>query len=162
MRCYVHVPLEKPLTFPGVCPFSGTSVPKNKVSLKYTSTSFILPLPGGFYNSYSTTTIQVPASRKTAVLDKSSEILIWISMLGGIGMCAWLVTHDHSKLPNFAPAFFLIGGLVGAIVFRVVRYFVLRGVRLKNPWNGFIEMHFRSESYARNFSELNRLALITD
>jgi hypothetical protein len=56
---------------------------------------------------------------------------------------------------------FTVGGLLAALVFRIARWFVLRRVRIGNAWNGFIEMSFASEAYAKEFSELNRLALVT-
>lgn len=160
MKYYVHVPLEKPLTFPDVCPFSETPSPTSTIRLKQTSTSSILPIPGGVLNSYSTTTMRIPASKKIAVLATTLGILIWMSMLGGMGICVWLVTLDDSKFS--APVLFLIGGPIVALGFRILRYFVLRRVRLKNAWNGFAELHFQSESYAKEFSDINRLALIAD
>jgi hypothetical protein len=106
--------------------------------------------------------MRIPASRKIAVLAKTLELLIWLSMLGGMGICAWLLTHDDSKLSQSAPVFFVVGGIIVALGFRILRFFILRRVRLKNAWNGFAELHFKSESYAKEFSEMNRLALVAD
>lgn len=106
--------------------------------------------------------MQIPASGKISVLAKTFEILIWVSMLGGMGLCGWMLTLDDSKVSHSAPVFCIVGGVIGAVGFRFLRYFILRRVRLKNAWNGFVELHFKSELYAREFSEINRLALITD
>ena len=88
--------------------------------------------------------------------------MIWVSLLGGIGICiAWLSAlkaSDSGKVPLLV----LAGGILAAFGFRVVRYWVLRPVRIKSAWNDFVEVKFRSESYAKAFAELNRLSISTD
>lgn len=76
-------------------------------------------------------------------------------------MCVWLINFDNSKSSKYEPIS-LIGGLVFAFGFRLLRFFILRKVRLKGVWNGFAEVHFQSEAYARDFSKLNRLAVVND
>jgi hypothetical protein len=119
----------------------------------------VIPLPGGFLNSYSTTALRMPAAKAVAVLAIVFESMIWLSILGGVAAAALLATAD-GRQSRFA-VLFIAGGLVAALVSRIARWFVLRRVRIGNAWNGFIEMSFASEAYAKEFSELNSLALVT-
>lgn len=165
MKYSVHVPLGRPLQFPDQCPFSDTPSPNSTVKLIKNSTSLVLPLPGGFNNSYSKTSFCIPASRKIAVLSVVLKLMIWMSILGGVSISCWLVSHHSYRASGalgIAPVLFLFGGPVLAIAFRIIRYFVLRRVRIQNAWNGFVEVVFQSENYAREFSERNKLALIAD
>jgi hypothetical protein len=158
MKYCVNVPLEKRLQFPNTCPFSGAPSPNSHVRLKRSSTSLVLALPGGFYNSYSTTSLRIPSCRQIAALAVGLEAMIWLSLLGGIAMCVWLLSVESTG-PRAAAALFLIGAPVAAAAFRLARYLVLRKVRLNSTWNGFAEVQFRSEAYAKEFCELNRLPL---
>lgn len=159
MSYCVNVPLGQLLKFPKACPFSGRPDPTGVVRLKRTSTSLVLPLPGGFANSYSQTAFRLPACRRVAACAMALEILMWISLLGGVAICCWLVSQPSTG-PRSAPAAFLLGGPLVALGFRFARFLVLRGVRVGNAWNGFVEVSFKSEAYAREFSELNRLGMI--
>jgi hypothetical protein len=161
MSCYVNVPLGKPLRFPTVCPFTGTSAPTGAIYLKHTSTSVVVPLPGGALNSYATTSIKIPTNKAFALVAKLLLISIWLSLLGGIGGTCWFLAFSNFQHEK-AATLFLVGGPIVALIFRILRWFVLRRVQLKNPWNGFAELHFKSESYAREFSELNDLSFIGD
>ena len=100
--------------------------------------------------------MQVPAAKKVALLAIAFEVLIWLSILGGMAVAVLLASGEghHSRFAIL----FIAGGLIAAIGFRVARWFVLRRVRIGNAWNGFIEVSFASESFAREFTELNRLA----
>jgi hypothetical protein len=69
-----------------------------------------------------------------------------------------LVTTGGSQGRYAGP--FTVGGLLAALAFRITRWFVLGRVRIGKPWNGFLEMGFASEAYAKEFSEMNRLALV--
>lgn len=161
MSYHVHVPLGKPVAFPNVCPFSEKPSPSSRIRLGHTSTSSVLPLPGGFLNSYSSTTIEIPVSGEIARRAQILQILIWLSILGGMATCVWAISFDHSQLSRYAPVV-LVGALIVALAFRILRYFVLRKVLVKGVWNGFVKVRFQSESYAKEFSELNRLALVKD
>ena len=121
----------------------------------------VLPLPGGLYNSYSTTTLRGPASDKIAKLALGLEIMIWVSLLGGIGICVLLLTQSpgaHDRIALLS----LVASPILALGFRFCRFLVLRPVRIKPAHNGYIEMQFRSEGYARQFSDLNRLQMYAD
>jgi len=159
MKYTVHVPLGKPLQFPDLCPFTDTASPDSSIRLKKTSTSMVVPL---IVSSNTTTSICFPAQRKVAVRSMIFGAMIWVSLLGGIGICiAWLSTlkaSDSGKVPLLV----LAGGVLAAIGFRVARYWVLRPVRIKSAWNEFVEVRFRSERYAKAFAELNRLAISAD
>lgn len=161
MKYSVHVPLEQELLFPKRCPFSDDLSPTATVQLKRTSTSIVIPLPGGFLNSYSTTSLWLPAAKKVAVLALSFEIMIWLSILGGMAMPVLAMNIGDGRYTSDAVLFIPIG-LVAALGFRVARWFVLRRVGIAKPWNGFMEVKFASEAFAREFSELNRLALVAD
>jgi hypothetical protein len=158
MKYSINVPLEREIQFPNRCPFSDQPSPTGTVRLKRSSSSMVIPLPGGFLNSYSTTALQVPAGRMIAVLAVGFEILIWLSILGGMGVAVLLASGEgpHGRYA----VLFVAGGLVAALGFRVARWIVLRRVRIGKAWNGFMEVSFTSESYAKEFSELNRLALV--
>jgi hypothetical protein len=159
MKYSVHVPLAREeIQFPNRCPFSNQASPRWTVRLKRCSTSIVIPLPGGFLNSYSTMSLRVPAGGMTALLAVSFEAMIWLSILGGMAV-AGLLTNAGGQGERYA-VLFLPGGLVAALGFRVARWFVLRRVRIRKPWNGFMEVRFASESYAREFSELNRLSVV--
>jgi len=156
MKYSVNVPLEREIQFPNRCPFTDEPSPTGTVRLKRCSTSMVIPHPGGFVNSYSTTSLLLPAGRTTAMLAMSFGIMIWLSILGGMAI-AVLMAGGEGNRARFA-VLFIAGGLVAAIGFRVARWFVLRGVRIGKAWNGFMEVSFASESYAKEFSELNRLS----
>ena len=159
MKYCVNVPVERELQFPNRCPFSDKDSPTGTVRLKRSSTSMVIPLPGGFWNSYSTTALRLPADKAVAVLAMVFEIMIWVSILGGLAVDFLLVTTGggHGRYAGL----FTVGGLLAALVFRIARWFVLRRVRMGKPWNGFVEMGFASEAYAKEFSEMNRLAMVT-
>jgi hypothetical protein len=80
MKYCVNVPLERELQFPNRCPFSDKDSPTGTVRLKRSSTSMVIPLPGGFLNSYSTTGLRMPAAKAVAVLAVVFEIMIWVSI----------------------------------------------------------------------------------
>jgi hypothetical protein len=101
----------------------------------------------------------MPAAKAVAVFAIVFEIMIWLSILGGMAVAALLATADGRQSSD--GVLFIAGGLVAALVSRVARWFVLRRVRIGNAWNGFIEMNFASQAYAKEFSELNRLAVVT-
>src|SRR5262249_15119051 len=142
MKYCVNVPLERELEFPNRCPFSDRPSPSGTVRLKRTSTSTLMPLPGGFRNSYSQTTLRIPAGRMIAALAAGFEIMMWLSILGGMAGVALLAAANGAQ-GRFA-VLLLPAGLVAALGFRVARWIVLRRVRIGNPWNGFIEMRFAS------------------
>lgn len=158
MKYCVNVPVEKELQFPNRCPFSDKDSPTGTVRLKRSSTSLVIPLPGGFWNSYSTTALRLPAAKAVALLAIVFESMIWLSIRGGMAVGALLGTSDGHQ-SRYA-VLFIFGGLLAALVFRIARWFVLRRVRIGNAWNGFIEMSFASEAYAKEFGEINRLALV--
>ena len=158
MKYRVNVPLEREIQFPNRCPFSDQVSPTGTVRLKRSSTSMVIPHPGGFVNSYSTTSLLVPAGRTIAALAVGFEIMIWLSILGGMAMAVLLASGEGNH-GRFA-VLFIGGGLVAAIGFRVARWFVLRRVSIGKAWNGFMEVSFASESYAKEFSELNMLSLV--
>lgn len=160
MKYCVNVPLERELHFPNRCPFSDRPSPSGTVRLKQTSTSRVLPHPGGFWNSYATTALRIPAGRMIAVLALGFQIMMWLSILGGMAIAALLATADNPQT-RFA-ALFVAAGLLAAVGFRVARWILLRRVSIGNAWHGFVKVRFGSESYAREFSELNRLPLVSD
>lgn len=157
MKYYVQVPLNRDLRFPDSCPFSDKPSPKSTVRLKATSTSLVLPAPHGIHNEYQTTTLPIPASRETALVASVLGAGIWLSLLGGMTLCVLLLNLRENKGTLAAGA--LLGGPILAAAFRFARYLYLRKVRIKTAWNGFVEVRFDSEDYARAFSDLNRLAL---
>jgi hypothetical protein len=161
MSYRVQVPEGVPLQFPDQCPFTEAHAPTGAVRLKVVSTNWILPLPGFVANSYTTTIIRVPASRKVAMMAFGSELMIWISLLGGMALCVWSMDKGSDREQSFS-FLFVIGGVLAALVFRIVRACILRGVRVKTPWNGFVEVLFKSETFAREFAERNRLAISGD
>src|SRR5258707_6926606 len=107
MKYCVNVPLEREIQFPNRCPFSDQPSPTGTVRLKRTSTSMVIPLPGGFLNSYSTTAFRVPAGRTTAALAVGFEIMIWLSILAGIAVAVLLTNADRSRYA----VVFVAGGL---------------------------------------------------
>lgn len=157
MKCSVNVPLDRELEFPNRCPFSDTPSPTGTVRLKRTSSSFVTPMPGGFRNAYTTTLLQFPAQRTIAILAVFCEIMIWLSILTAMLLAVLLVNKDGPDA-RYA-SLFVVSGPALALGFRLARWIVLRRVRIGNAWNGFIEVHFDSATYAKEFSELNRLAL---
>jgi hypothetical protein len=158
MNYRVHIPLHVRVMFPNLCPFTDVPSPSSKIKLKMTSTSTVLPIPGGVLNSYSQTALTFPAAKKTARLALGFELMIWISILAGIALCAWAAERDSDRLERMA-FLFVPGGLIAALAFRILRSFLLRRVRIKKPWNGFVEIIFKSERYAREFAEQNRLTV---
>ena len=161
MKYRVQVPEGMPLAFPDLCPFTDAPAPTSMVRLKVVSTNWILLLPGFVANSYTKTTIRVPAARKVAMMALGSELMIWISLLGGMGLCVWSMDQgsDHEQRFTFL---FIVGGVLAALAFRIFRACILRRVRIKTPWNGFVEVLFKSETFAREFAERNRLAISAD
>jgi len=119
----------------------------------------VIPLPGAFLNSYSTTHLRVPAARIIAMLAVGFEIMIWLSILGGMAVAVLLASAEGNR-SRYA-VLFVAGGLIAALGCRVARWIVLRRVRIGKAWNGFMEMSFASESYAKEFSELDRLSLVS-
>jgi hypothetical protein len=101
--------------------------------------------------------LNFPAARKVVTLALALEILMWGSILGGM-FAAGLVGTSNSHYARIA-VLFLPGGLVVALGFRIARSLVLKRVRISKAWNDFVEVRFGSESYAREFSELNHLHL---
>jgi len=158
MKYSVNVPVEGEIQFPNRCPFTNEPSPAGTVRLKRSSTSMVIPHPGGFVNKYSTTSLLVPARRMTAMLATGFGLMIWLSILGGMAIAVLLAGGEGNRA-RFA-VLFIAGGLVAAIGFRVARWFVLRRVSIGKAWNGFVEVGFASESYAKEFSELNQLALV--
>ncbi len=156
MKYCVNVPLERELVFPNRCPFSDRPSPTGTIRLKRSSTSAVLPIPGGFVNSHSKTTLSMPAERRIVALATALEILMWLSILGGMIVAVLLsMSETHTR---FAALYVPVGLLV-ALGFRIARWVLLKRVQIGNAWNGFIEVRFGSESYAKEFSELNRLSL---
>jgi hypothetical protein len=161
MSYNVNVPLDRAVQFPDRCPFSGVSSPRGRLTLRRTSTSMILPIPGiGIFNSYSQTTFRIPARRRIVVLAVALEIAMWLSFLGGFGVCVLLINTAGDKGINPIPP--IVGGACLSVFFRVARFLVLRKVRIRNAWGGFVEVLFGSESYAKQLCELNRLAMAFD
>ena len=161
MKYRVQVPLNKPLQFPDRCAFSGVAAPTSRVRLQQASTSSLIPLPGGFLNRYTNTSLPLPASRKVAVLASALGILVWLSLLAGMALCAGFMISGPDQF-SARPALFLPAGLMIALGFRVARWWVLRRVRINPAWGGFVEVQFKSEDFARAFADLNRLALLAD
>jgi hypothetical protein len=158
MKYRVRIPVGEPLIFPRLCPFTGAPSPTGTVRLKQTKNLMILPLPGGIYNRYSVTTLHVPASKKIANLALGLEIMIWVSLLGGILLGGYLLlglSRPHDEVAFWC----LIGGGLLAFAFRVWRFLVVRPVYIKPARDGYTELQFRSEGYAREFAEMNRLDL---
>jgi hypothetical protein len=122
----------------------------------------VLPLPGLILSSNSTTSMRFPARRKVVVLSLVYQAMIWLSLLGGALLCIHWLSADHPSKMEWVSLLFLAGGVLAAIGFRVARYWVLRRVRICPAWGGFIEVKFKSESYAKAFAELNRLAISAD
>jgi hypothetical protein len=85
------------------------------------------------------------------------EASIWFSLLGGMTVCVLLLNLKGSDGTLAVAA--LLGGPILAALFRFSRFIYLRKVRIRSAWNGFVEVRFLSENYARTFSDLNRLAL---
>ena len=156
MSYCVNIPLEGGVAFPNRCPFSGRESPTGTIRLKTTSNSTVTPTLDGFRNSYTKTFLRIPAARPIAMLAVGLEMMIWLSILGGIAIATLLATSEKSR---FA-VLFVVGGLLAAVGFRIARWIVLKGVRIGNAWNGFIPVRFASESYAKEFSELNHLPLV--
>jgi hypothetical protein len=102
--------------------------------------------------------MRLPADKAVAALAIFFESMIWLSILGGLAVDFLLVTTGGSQSRH--AGLFTVGGLLAALGFRIARWFVLRRVRIGKPWNGFIEMSFASEAYAREFSEMNNFALV--
>ncbi len=157
----VNVPLGRPLEFPNSCPFSGVASPKSTVTLRKSSSSMIIPIPGiGLYNAYSRTSLRVPACRRIAFLAVILQLAMWFSFLGGFAVCVLLINTSGDKPIDPVPP--LLTGVCLSVFFRVARFFVLSKVRIRNAWGGFVEVRFRSKDYARHFCELNRLPLLSD
>jgi len=161
MNYRIHVPEGTPLIFPNRCPFTGAPAPTGSVRLQVFSTSSVLPLPGGFLNRYSKTGLRVPAARKISLLALGSELMIWISLLGGMALSVWFMDRGTEREQSVC-FLFIVGGIVAALAFRIFRACLLWGVRIKNPWNGFVDVLFKSEAFAKEFAEQNRLAIDAD
>lgn len=82
---------------------------------------------------------------------------MWVSILGAMFVTG-LLGASGSQHARFA-VLFLPAGLIIALGFRIARWVALRQVRIGLPWNDFLPVRFRSESYAKEFSELNRLPM---
>jgi hypothetical protein len=156
----VNVPLEQEIQFPNRCPFSDQLSPSATVQLKRTSTSMLVPFPGGSLNSYSKTAFRMPAAKKVAALAISIQIMMWLSILGSMAAPVLVMALGDGRHERYAALFIPIG-LIGALGFRIARWFVLRRVGIAKPWNGFMELRFASEAFAKEFSTLNGLALVT-
>lgn len=157
----VNVPISKPLEFPNVCPFSGAPAPSGRICLRQSTGSSGLPLPSLRHNGCSKTILHIPASRRIALLAFGTGIMSWVSLLAGMGTCVWLIASP-SEAPRMMPFLCLLGGTLAAVGFRNLRHFVLRRVRVRNAENGLAELLFESETYARDFSRRNQLALNKD
>ncbi len=161
MKYSVNIPLGEGLNFPNTCPFSGEASPSGTVRLKQTKTLMLIPLPGFVYNRYSVTTFRVPAAKKIANLAFALEILVWASLIGGIGICFLLLT-SHSNVHNDRIALLcLLGSPFVALAFRIWRSILVRSVQIRPASDDYVEVQFRSENYAREFSELNHLPYST-
>src|SRR5205823_48813 len=128
MKYSVNVPHAQELQFPNRCPFSDQVSPTGTVRLKRSSTSKVIPLPGAFLNSYSTTHLRVPAARVIAMLAVGFEMMIWLSILGGMA-AAVLLANAEGNRSRYAVLFVAVG-LVAALGCRVARWVVLRRVRI--------------------------------
>jgi hypothetical protein len=157
MKYYVNVPMEESLEFPDLCPFSGKPSPSGTVRLKRTSNSFVLPIPGGVRNSYSTTRLRIPADGSIAMLALGLEISMWLCILGGVAFVVFAASQSGPEHMGALCAMPI--GLVLAALCRLARFWVLRKLRINSASDDWVELKFASETYARRFSELNRLAV---
>ena len=162
MKFSVHIPLGESLSFPGTCPFSGAPSSNRTVRLKQTKTLMVMPLPHGIHNSYENTSLRIPASTRIANLALVFEIMIWLSLLGAIGICVFLTTAFKGGVHERAALLCLFASPILALTFRFLRFMVVRKVYLKPANDGYAKLQFRSESYAREFSVLNHLQVFTD
>jgi hypothetical protein len=162
MKYSVSVPLDEPLAFPDLCPFTGTPSPNGTVKLERTRTLLFIPLLVAYYQKYQKTTLRIPASAKIARAAMSMSIMVWASLVGGIGICFLLLT-SHSNMHNDRIALLcLAGSPLVALGFKIARAVTLRAVNLKSAEDGFVELQFKSETYAREFSRLTRAPLVNN
>lgn len=100
MKYRVKVPLGISLGFPNVCPFTDTPKPRGIVRLKKSRLLWILPLPGFIISRWAITRIKIPADRQLAVTAQWLQILMWLSLFGGIIAAFVLMAVDQSKKIN--------------------------------------------------------------
>jgi hypothetical protein len=160
MKYCVNVRVERSLAFPDLCPFTGEPSPNGTVKLERTRTLLFIPLLVAYYQKYQKTTLRIPASAKIARRAMSMSIMVWASLLGGIGICFLLLT-SHSNMHNDRIALLcLVGSPLLALGFKIARAVTLRAVNLKSAEDGFVEFEFKSETYAREFSRLNNVSVL--
>lgn len=156
MTYHVNLPAGKVIQYPNSCPFSGAPSPDGIVRLKWTSNSKVIPLSGGFHNSYAIAELKVPSKRSTAVLASILGASVWLSLLGG--MAAGVAFLQSDAMDRYA-VLAIIAGLALASLCRFLRFWVLRRFRIKGVWGEFLELRISSEHYAKEFAELNRLSI---
>ena len=160
-KYYVLIKGNKPLVFPPVCPFTGKPMPSAWVTLKHIGNvrySLMWLLLGHLKNTYNKASVKVRASERFAKLYRTVRAMVWISLLGGIGVTVILIEmNDKSPNPSAIPFLGILGALVGSAAFKSYGHFLIKKCHISNISGEQIEVCFASKDYARSFCELNQL-----
>jgi hypothetical protein len=146
---YVRILFGSRLKFPPECPFTGGKNPRHSVLVTRSENQMWLPIPFvGWFSLGKTGQTSFPASAVVAWVASLLTFLFWLLLVGGFAV-------GFMKKDNFHAADYVLGGVAGSILIRILRWLWLRRVRIVRIGMSSLEVRFASEKYAREFSRLN-------
>ena len=157
MSYTVNIPLEASLQFPEFCPYTGKPSPTGRMRLKTTKTTAMLPIPGvGLYNRYRQGGIALPVTKSIAVMYVVLQLLPVLILGGGIGLNFLLDGTPYKRVGDVSAVL----GFPLALFALMFRLWFFRKVRVTDLHESHLELRFGSETYARQFGELNHLPVM--
>jgi hypothetical protein len=154
---FIRIPYGSRLKFPATCPFTGQSNPRGKVNITLSNTQLWLPIP--FIGSFRLRKVGRMAFSANSALAWAAKIVALLRLVSSpVGVVAFICLAkkgDAEKGSDGISYYFLIGGVVAALVFRIVHWLLLSRVRIVRIGAGGLEVRFASEKYASEFAGLN-------
>jgi hypothetical protein len=146
---FTNIPLGAQLKFPQECAFTGGRSPTHAVEVSRSESQMWLPIPLiGLFNLKRVARMRFPACGHIFWCSVVLRVTALILPVGGI---LWAVTKDGDSY------YYLICGIVGFVISRLLLWLLLRTVRIVRIGMGSIEVRFSSEEYAKEFCRLNEL-----
>jgi hypothetical protein len=146
---YVRIPFGSRLEFPPECPFTGAKNPRYLVLVTRSEKQMWLPIPFiGWFSLGKTGQMRFPASAIVAWGNNFLTILYWLLLVGGFAV--GILKKDDSN-----SGYYMLGGVAGAVIVRMSKWFWLHRVRIVRIGMSSLEVRFASERYAKDFSRLN-------
>jgi len=111
-----------------------------------------LPIPIiGHFSLSKTGQMRFPACAPIAWGDRMLSVIFWLLLAGGFVPVIFWKGDNHF-------GGYVWGGLIGAILARILQWFLLHRVRIVRIGMNSLEVRFDSESYAKEFCRLNEFS----